>query len=130
MTLTVHLAKDSFLRFVAIVGAPTNLPNTLSISPPKMDRRSQKETFQQAVSSQDPYQLAALFQLPQIDAHQPPRRSVRTDPLESSLVDANGTDWSAVLTNWLDALEAVDAVSKLLITYMLLLSRRILSWAS
>jgi len=73
-----------------------------------IDRRSKKEELRAALSSRDPYVVASVLLVPPIADTQgnEPKRTKN----EESLQD-NGSDWSAVLNNWLDACEAAQAVS-------------------
>jgi hypothetical protein len=71
------------------------------------DRRAKKAEFRAAVRSRDVYDLAALFKsmAPVAAIQQQQEPSQQQDSLQE-----NGTDWSGVLTAWLNACEAAEAV--------------------
>jgi hypothetical protein len=72
-----------------------------------IDRRSKTEEFRSAIRARDPSYLAALLKLGPVASTKhanPPRKGV------SENLKENGTDWSGVLSAWLDASEAAEAV--------------------
>lgn len=73
-----------------------------------VDRRKKKADFQAAVRSSDPYALARVLVLPAVNSQQ---RQVEPNPTSQESFQDNGLDWGAVLTNWLDTWEFVEAVS-------------------
>jgi hypothetical protein len=73
-----------------------------------VDRRAKKAEFQSAVRSKDVYALARIFQsLPPVAA-QP--RGQPTNPQQEHL-RIDDTDWSVVLSAWMNICEAVETVS-------------------
>jgi hypothetical protein len=70
-----------------------------------------KEAFRAAVqklSRGDPYALAKIFQVPPVALN---KSEGSNSASQESLQDENGTDWSGVLSSWLDACEASAVVS-------------------
>jgi hypothetical protein len=69
-------------------------------------RRSKKEEFRAAI--RDPFVLAKVLKVPQVASTKKP-----TPPSKSSEhLQDNGTDWSIVLSTWLDACQAAVDVSR------------------
>jgi hypothetical protein len=74
------------------------------------NRQKRKASFRSAVQSMDPYRVAAVMALPPVSSsrrgQEPPAAASR----QADSMQENGLDWSAVLTAWLDACEAAEAV--------------------
>ena len=78
-----------------------------------VDRRTKKSEFQAAIGRlrRDPWALAKVLQLPEIASNQTTGTAPNSDGIRETLQE-NGTDWSNVLTHWLDAWQAAEAVSR------------------
>ena len=72
-------------------------------------RQKRKADFRAAIQSMDPYRVAAVLTLLPVattrTGKEPAVPSRQADSMQE-----NGLDWSAVLTAWLDACEAAEAV--------------------
>ena len=76
-----------------------------------IDRRAYTAEFQRAVRSSDPYRLASVIDLSPL-ADQPVA-GWNNNNHETTSCEIDGTDWSSVVTAWLDACEAAEAVSQI-----------------
>jgi hypothetical protein len=70
-----------------------------------------KNALRDALASRDPYRVADALDLPPLSASQ--GRSPREH--KETLQDIDGTDWSSVLSFWLDACDAASKVRHLCI---------------
>lgn len=59
-----------------------------------------------AVASRDPYRVAKALDLPPIS----PQKRGTPNTHKETLQDADGMDWSNVLSSWLDACDAASKV--------------------
>lgn len=75
-----------------------------------IDLRTKRDEFRRALH--DPFQVAKLLQIPPISpsSNQHPSTSVVHISKSSEKCEYEGIDWSGVLSNWLDACQAADAV--------------------
>jgi len=80
-----------------------------------LDRRTKLAEFRAAVRncSRDPYALKRVLDLPPLAESRdgPYMRGGGRQQQSSEIFQENGTDWTNVLTAWLDAWEALEAVS-------------------
>lgn len=70
--------------------------------------QQRKEELRAAVNSRDPYKVGnVLGDLPSLS----PQKQGTPKTHRESLQDADGVDWSNVLSSWLDACDAASKVS-------------------
>ena len=70
-------------------------------------RRSMVEEFRSAVRARDPFVLAAVLKLPPVAGTKTAKAPAKKG---SEQLKENGTDWSGVLSAWLDAWQAAESV--------------------
>jgi hypothetical protein len=80
-----------------------------------VNRNSRGAEFRSAIASSDPFRVASVLSLPPIASSR--QRNGEEGPAptlgkQPESLQENGLDWSPVLTAWLDACEAAEAVRK------------------
>ena len=73
-----------------------------------MSTGQQKQAFRDALSSRDPYRVAQILDLPPIS----PQKQGAPRTHKETLQDADGVDWSNVLSSWLVACDSANKVRK------------------
>jgi hypothetical protein len=77
-----------------------------------VDRKALKKSFKSAVQSSNPYALAQLLQsLPNV-ADASSKQSQEPQPATEQSLQLDGIDWTGVLTSFMNAWEAAEAVSE------------------
>ena len=72
-------------------------------------RRTKVQDFRAALGARDPFVLQRVLKLPPIAVDK--QASPPTRASSEQQVRVNGTDWSTVVSAWLDASQAAEAVS-------------------
>ncbi len=74
------------------------------------DRRTLKKNFVSA--ARDPFRVAEVLRIPPIA----PAKGTPPSTSNSETLEIGGTDWGPVLTAWLDAWQAAEAVRECVIS--------------